>query len=62
MSVITVGRTNGNNIVLSDKTISNYHAKFVIENDGSLWIHDLNSTNGTFVNGNKVAGDMPTEL
>ncbi len=56
MSVITVGRANGNNIVLSDKSISNYHSKFVIENDGTLWIHDLNSTNGTFVNGNKIAG------
>ena len=55
MSVITVGRANGNNIVLSDNSISKYHVKFVIEIDGTLWIHDLNSTNGTFVNDNKIS-------
>lgn len=38
--------------------VSRLHAALVYE-DGFLYIRDLNSTNGTFVNGLKVVGDVP---
>ena len=49
----TVGRETDNNIVLSNPTVSGYHAK-IIFNGSSFEIHDLNSTNGVFVNGNRI--------
>jgi len=48
-----LGREDDNDLVLPDGSISRVHAKFV--RDPSGWsIVDLNSTNGVFVNNNKV--------
>ncbi|EKQ50413.1 MULTISPECIES: FHA domain-containing protein [unclassified Clostridium] len=52
-SDLTIGRKDGNSIVLSDPHVSGNHAKIIVRND-SLYIEDLNSTNGTYVNGNKI--------
>ncbi|MGG7178224.1 FHA domain-containing protein [Clostridium paraputrificum] len=54
-STITVGRKDDNSIVLSDQHVSGNHARLVIKNN-ILYIEDLNSTNGTFVNGNRITG------
>ncbi len=52
--VITIGRSEGNTIRLQDKRISRQHAQ--IEWRGNeLWIADLGSSNGTFVNGEQVS-------
>jgi len=51
---ISVGRSSLNDVVISDKEISSFHCNFVLEPDGSLFIYDLDSTNGVFVNGVKV--------
>lgn len=48
-----MGRLKTNDITLSDINISREHAEIVRE-DSSFFIIDLNSTNGTFVNGKKV--------
>ncbi|MBD7911108.1 MULTISPECIES: FHA domain-containing protein [Clostridium] len=53
--VVTLGRKDDNSVILSDQHVSGNHARFVIKNN-ILFIEDLNSTNGTFVNGRKVAG------
>jgi hypothetical protein len=47
-----VGRKQGD-ILLSDPKISSPHAKFMIE-EGAFTIWDCGSTNGTFVNGEKI--------
>jgi len=46
----TIGRAEGNNMVLSFKTVSSYHAKIMTFGD-SAYIQDLGSTNGIIVNG-----------
>lgn len=51
--VTQVGRSRINDVVLSDSTVSKTHALLKLEG-GSLTVVDLNSTNGTFVNGRKV--------
>lgn len=51
--VTTVGRKADNDIVLDNSTISGHHCK-LYEAGGVWFIEDLNSTNGTFVNGKKV--------
>jgi RsiW-degrading membrane proteinase PrsW (M82 family) len=63
---ITIGRNVGSNIQfdpLSEKIVSGNHAYIRFENDG-FYLVDHNSTNGTFVNGQKInraklnAGDV----
>ena len=49
----TVGRERGNDLVLPHPEISRRHAR--IERDGEGWrVVDLNSTNGTWVNGERI--------
>jgi len=52
-SGFTVGRKPDNDIVLENATVSGYHCK-LYEAGGTWFAEDLNSTNGTFVNGKKV--------
>jgi uncharacterized RDD family membrane protein YckC len=46
---------------LNDTSVSRTHIRFILEKD-SLWIEDLNSTNGTTVNGKRLIANVPTEL
>ena len=48
-----IGRTPDNDITLSERGVSRYHAMFAFEN-GELWIQDLDSKNGTFVNRKRI--------
>src|ERR1700682_2849578 len=52
---ITVGRVDENDICLPKGNISKKHTKIVVK-DGKIIVLDLKSTNGTYVNGKKVAG------
>lgn len=54
----TLGRAPGNSIVLGDAMVSASHATLEIGSDGSLRIVDAGSTNGTFINGQRLAGSM----
>jgi pSer/pThr/pTyr-binding forkhead associated (FHA) protein len=47
---ITIGREEGNVVQLNDERISRFHVK-IQEDDGRLVVTDLDSTNGTRVNG-----------
>lgn len=49
----TIGRTEGNDIVLNHPSVSRRHARLEAR-DGKWWIVDLKSTNGVKVNGNAV--------
>ncbi|HZT64777.1 MAG TPA: FHA domain-containing protein [Acidimicrobiales bacterium] len=53
---MTVGRSSRCDITLDgDSYASSSHARFLF-NDGKLWVEDLKSTNGTFVNSSRVDG------
>ncbi len=49
----TVGRLPDNSLQIDDGSVSSRHAEIVFESD-SFHLHDLGSTNGTFVNGEQV--------
>ena len=54
----TVGRAAGCAVLLdSDTFVSQLHAR-VFRRDGSIFVEDLGSTNGTFVNGRKVTAPV----
>jgi hypothetical protein len=50
---VTIGREEGNALRLNDERVSRYHAKVQFE-DGDIIVTDLDSTNGTRVNGSAV--------
>jgi hypothetical protein len=53
---LTLGRGGQNDLVLEgDEFASSRHARIEVRGDGA-WVLDLESTNGTFVNGSRVAG------
>jgi pSer/pThr/pTyr-binding forkhead associated (FHA) protein/S1-C subfamily serine protease len=54
MRVLKIGRSSSNNIVVKDPTVSSQHANLTISDTGEIKIKDLNSKNGTFVNGKRI--------
>ena len=54
---ITIGRVQGNDIVLPKQNVSKRHSRVVLKN-GKFVITDLKSTNGTYVNGRKITTPM----
>src|SRR5258706_2168712 len=51
---VTIGRVSGNDIVLPKGNVSKRHSRIALK-DGHVEIADLKSTNGTYVNGKKIA-------
>lgn len=57
-SEVTVGRAGGCAVLLTaDSFVSQLHAR-LFRRDGSLFVEDLGSTNGTFLNGKKVSAPV----
>jgi pSer/pThr/pTyr-binding forkhead associated (FHA) protein len=52
---ITVGRRPDNTIQIIDRSVSAHHAELVLESGGHYRLHDLQSTNLTFVDGKPVS-------
>src|SRR5579872_3396501 len=50
---ILVGRSSDLDMVLVEDMVSRKHARIAMQGD-QIWIEDLGSTNGTFVNGEKI--------
>ena len=63
--ITTIGRSEGNDLIIDNLRLSRQHARISIEN-GQIVLTDLGSMTGTFVNGNKIqrhvlsSGDVVT--
>lgn len=57
--VVVMGRSHETDVVLDDPYASDFHLRLVSQESG-LMLHDLGSTNGTYVNGRRASA--PTEL
>jgi len=53
-----IGRSDKNDIVLSDDLASRSHAMLQQSGDGTVYLTDLGSSNGTFVNGVRVSAPV----
>src|SRR5690606_35527339 len=56
-SEVTVGRVQGNDIILPKGNVSKRHSRIVLK-DGRFIVVDLKSTNGTYVNGRKITSPL----
>lgn len=56
---LRIGRANDNDIVLADLGVSRHHAELRNTGDGRYGIVDLDSSNGTFLNGARVIFTSP---
>jgi pSer/pThr/pTyr-binding forkhead associated (FHA) protein len=52
---LTVGRAAGCQVTLDDNYVSQLHARIFMR-DGMLFVEDLGSTNGTYLNNRRVSG------
>ena len=55
--IVTIGSLSANEIVLDDGSVSRRHCAIVNYPD-SVWLHDLGSTRGTVVDGERLLGRM----
>jgi pSer/pThr/pTyr-binding forkhead associated (FHA) protein len=56
--VVNIGRGDYNDVVIADPSVSTMHAK--LQRREAIWILvDLGSTNGTFVEGERLTGESP---
>ena len=56
-NALSIGRLDDNDIIIDDDTfISSHHARIEVRPEG-VWVVDMKSTNGSFVNGQRLTGE-----
>lgn len=60
-SSLTLGRAQDNDIVLEDSTVSSYHARISLTEQGLFLFEDLGSTNGLLYEGKKTENGILAE-
>ena len=56
--IVNIGRADYNDVVLPDESVSTSHAK--LQRREGVWVLvDLDSTNGTFIDGDQIKGEAP---
>lgn len=61
MKVVTIGRNQANDVIIDDHLVSRHHVQIIQDDNGRFTIQDMNSTNGTFVNGNQIMRPTPLQ-
>ena len=54
-NVRTLGRASGADFIVDGALVSRVHCRLTVLPDGALEVKDLESTNGTYINGARVA-------
>lgn len=60
MHLITIGKDQSNDIQIEDISVSRFHLQLVIDKKKEVTVIDLSSTNGTYINGQRIYS--PTKL
>lgn len=62
MRVITIGRHVDNDVFVDDPCASRHHLQIIQHDDGHFSLADFGSTNGTFINGQQISGEVDLNL
>lgn len=54
MKTLSIGRSGDNHLIIKNEKVSSKHCQIKMMDNGDLLIEDMNSTNGTFVNGKHI--------
>jgi pSer/pThr/pTyr-binding forkhead associated (FHA) protein len=52
----TIGRVDDNTFPIPEASVSSHHCEILLRG-AEVVVHDLNSTNGTFINGRQISGE-----
>jgi hypothetical protein len=52
---LNIGRASDNDLMLNDNSVSKIHAALLMSSEGTLLVADTGSTNGTYINGRRIA-------
>ena len=52
----TIGRVDDNSFPITESSVSSHHCEVLLRGQDVI-VNDLNSTNGTFINGDKISGE-----
>lgn len=56
MKVVSIGRDPNNDVVIDDPLVSRHHLQIIQNENGTIMLEDSGSTNGTYVNGQRISG------
>jgi pSer/pThr/pTyr-binding forkhead associated (FHA) protein len=59
---IAIGRARNNDVVLRHQSVSKLHARVHVDESGALWLTDMKSTTGTWVNDVPLVPSQPQRL
>ena len=62
MKVIRIGRDTGNDVVINDPLVSRIHCQIIQDDYGHFRLIDMNSSNGTFINGILRHGEVNLKI
>jgi pSer/pThr/pTyr-binding forkhead associated (FHA) protein len=54
----TIGRVDDNTFPIAEASVSSHHCEVFLRGE-QVVVNDLNSTNGTFINGERLTGEAP---
>lgn len=60
-SMVTIGRAPENDLVINHPSVSRQHARIRVEAD-QVWVEDLGSSNGTFLNNQRLIKAQPAQV
>lgn len=58
MKVVTIGRSEENDVTINDAHVSRHHMQIIQHDDGHYSLSDFGSANGTYINGTRVRGEV----
>lgn len=58
MALIKIGRSSVNDVVIDSPVVSSQHASLTVSGTGDIVIKDLNSSNGTYVNDERITSHV----
>lgn len=59
---ISIGRASNSSLPIKDNSVSSIHATLIVAENGSLSVADTGSTNGTFINDERIAYGKVIEI